>query len=113
MGPYDFKPRSRDGLGIDWPIGYEDMAPYYDKVEEYGESLFVVLRTAALQDGKSAFGETHVFVGPRYVVYMEQQSDTGVWETRLLDAPWLFRSRAELRSSAAPSPAPPCRRSRR
>jgi len=33
MGPYDFKPRSRDGLGIDWPYNYEDLAPYYDKVE--------------------------------------------------------------------------------
>ena len=32
-GPYDFKPQSRDGLGIDWPIAYEDLAPYYDKVE--------------------------------------------------------------------------------
>src|SRR5947209_12434528 len=32
-GPYDFKPRSRDGQGFDWPIGYEDVAPYYDKVE--------------------------------------------------------------------------------
>lgn len=32
-GPYDFKPRSRDGLGFDWPIDYEDLAPYYDKVE--------------------------------------------------------------------------------
>jgi choline dehydrogenase-like flavoprotein len=32
-GPYDFKPRSRDGLGFDWPISYEEMAPYYDKVE--------------------------------------------------------------------------------
>jgi choline dehydrogenase-like flavoprotein len=32
-GPYDFKPRSRDGLGFDWPISYEDVAPYYDKVE--------------------------------------------------------------------------------
>jgi len=32
-GPYDFKPHSRDGLGFDWPIGYEDVAPYYDKVE--------------------------------------------------------------------------------
>ncbi len=21
MGPYDFKPRERDGIGIDWPIG--------------------------------------------------------------------------------------------
>ncbi|MFZ5495467.1 MAG: GMC oxidoreductase [Verrucomicrobiota bacterium] len=41
-GPYDFKPRSRDGLGFDWPIGYDDLAPYYDKVEMligvYGEN---------------------------------------------------------------------------
>lgn len=34
MGPYDFKPYSRDGKGIDWPISYEDLAPYYDKTEE-------------------------------------------------------------------------------
>jgi choline dehydrogenase-like flavoprotein len=32
-GPYDFKPRARDGLGFDWPISYEDVAPYYDRVE--------------------------------------------------------------------------------
>jgi len=34
MGPYDFKPYSRDGKGFDWPINYEDLAPYYDKTEE-------------------------------------------------------------------------------
>ncbi|MEA3208101.1 MAG: hypothetical protein QOE70_1158 [Chthoniobacter sp.] len=34
MGPYDFKPKSRDGLGFDWPIGYEDVASYYDKAEQ-------------------------------------------------------------------------------
>ncbi|MBZ5586856.1 MAG: GMC family oxidoreductase [Acidobacteriia bacterium] len=34
MGPYDFKPRSRDGRGFDWPITYEQLAPYYDKAEE-------------------------------------------------------------------------------
>jgi choline dehydrogenase-like flavoprotein len=33
MGPYDFKPKSRDGLGADWPLTYEDMAPYYDLTE--------------------------------------------------------------------------------
>jgi len=32
-GPYDFKPYSRDGLGFDWPINYEDLAEYYDRVE--------------------------------------------------------------------------------
>jgi choline dehydrogenase-like flavoprotein len=33
QGPYDFKPKTRDGLGADWPISYEDLAPYYDKTE--------------------------------------------------------------------------------
>ncbi|MBL8175760.1 MAG: GMC family oxidoreductase [Bryobacterales bacterium] len=32
---YDFKPYSKDGLGWDWPISYEDIAPYYDKAEEF------------------------------------------------------------------------------
>lgn len=32
-GPYDFKPKSRDGIGFDWPITYADLAPWYDKVE--------------------------------------------------------------------------------
>ncbi|MDE3179739.1 MAG: GMC family oxidoreductase, partial [Acidobacteriota bacterium] len=34
MGPYDFKPYTRDGKGFDWPISYDDLAPYYDKTEE-------------------------------------------------------------------------------
>ena len=34
FGPLDFKPKSlQDGFGEDWPITYEDLAPYYDKVE--------------------------------------------------------------------------------
>jgi len=33
MGTYDFRPRSRDGLGFDWPMTYEDLAPYYDRTE--------------------------------------------------------------------------------
>ena len=32
-GPYDFKGKSRDGVGWDWPLEYDDVAPYYDKVE--------------------------------------------------------------------------------
>ena len=31
----DFRSRSTDGMGDDWPISYEDVAPYYDKVESY------------------------------------------------------------------------------
>ena len=29
LGPLDFKPRSTDGLGFDWPIGYDEVAPYW------------------------------------------------------------------------------------
>jgi choline dehydrogenase-like flavoprotein len=35
FGPADFKARSIDGMGDDWPITYEELAPYYDKVESY------------------------------------------------------------------------------
>lgn len=34
FGPNDFKHKSIDGLGEDWPIGYDDVAPYYDKVDK-------------------------------------------------------------------------------
>jgi choline dehydrogenase-like flavoprotein len=33
FGPDDFRGKSRDGLGDDWPIGYDDVKPYYDKVD--------------------------------------------------------------------------------
>src|SRR3989441_2141245 len=33
FGPYDFRRRSIDGLGDDWPITYDDLKPYYDKVD--------------------------------------------------------------------------------
>jgi choline dehydrogenase-like flavoprotein len=31
----DFQSKTRDGLGEDWPIGYDDLSPYYGKVESY------------------------------------------------------------------------------
>jgi choline dehydrogenase-like flavoprotein len=34
FGPDDFKGKSIDGLGDDWPIGYDDVKPYYDRVDE-------------------------------------------------------------------------------
>src|SRR6202167_506001 len=35
FAPVDFRGHSMDGMGDDWPITYEDLAPYYDKVESY------------------------------------------------------------------------------
>ncbi|MFS4418741.1 GMC family oxidoreductase [Maribacter sp. 2307ULW6-5] len=34
FGPKDFKGKTRDGYGEDWPIGYDDVKPYYDKVDK-------------------------------------------------------------------------------
>ena len=33
LSDYDFKAKSRDGYGEDWPISYQDIAPYYDRVD--------------------------------------------------------------------------------
>ena len=45
------------------------------KLEQYDGSLFVVLRTAQLTaDGSLEMGETHVFVGPRYVISVRHGS---------------------------------------
>ena len=34
FGPKDFKRKSIDGLGEDWPIGYDDIKPFYDRVDK-------------------------------------------------------------------------------
>ncbi len=34
FGPDDFRRKSIDGLGDDWPISYDDIAPYYDQVDQ-------------------------------------------------------------------------------
>src|SRR5690349_9248329 len=31
--PSDFRMKSRFGIGVDWPISYEDLAPFYDEAE--------------------------------------------------------------------------------
>ncbi len=35
FGPDDFRRKSLDGLGDDWPISYEDVKPYYDNVDRF------------------------------------------------------------------------------
>ena len=52
------------------PLAIEDAerAHQQPKLEEYGDTLFVVARTAQMVDGRIGFGETHLFVGRGYVV---------------------------------------------
>jgi choline dehydrogenase-like flavoprotein len=37
LSDLEFKSATRDGYGVDWPLSYDDLAPYYDKVEAFLE----------------------------------------------------------------------------
>jgi magnesium transporter len=52
------------------------------KVDVYGESLFIVLRTAQLADGHIQFGETHIFVGRGYVISVRHGASSSYKEVR-------------------------------
>jgi magnesium transporter len=52
------------------------------KMEIYGESLFIVLRTARLEEGKVLCGETHVFAGKGYVVTVRHGASHSYSEVR-------------------------------
>lgn len=52
------------------------------KVEHYGDALFVVARTAQLADDHIVFGETHIFVGPGYVVSVRHGASNSYGKVR-------------------------------
>ncbi|HVM74692.1 MAG TPA: GMC family oxidoreductase [Candidatus Saccharimonadales bacterium] len=48
----DFTANLRDGIGVDWPIRYADLAPWYDYVEEFAGISGETLGLPQLPDGK-------------------------------------------------------------
>jgi len=52
------------------------------KIEQYGEGLFVVARTAQLDGDNIAFGETHLFVGEGYLVSVRHGASTSYTPVR-------------------------------
>jgi magnesium transporter len=58
------------------PLAVEDALSAHQrpKVEVYGSELFVVARTAELHQDNILSGETHVFVGQRYVITVRHGS---------------------------------------
>jgi choline dehydrogenase-like flavoprotein len=65
LSDLDFKAASLDGYGKDWPISYKDLAPYYDRVEDYVGISGAAENDDALPDGhflppmKMTCGEIH------------------------------------------------------
>src|SRR5215813_3698095 len=66
---YDLLSRIEAQLGLHY-LAIEDAgkAHQYPKIEQYGDALFIVARTAQMVEGRIAFGETHLFVGRGYVI---------------------------------------------
>jgi magnesium transporter len=52
------------------PLAIEDAAKAHQhpKLEQYGDGVFIVARTAQMIESRIAFGETHLFIGRGYVV---------------------------------------------
>jgi magnesium transporter len=52
------------------------------KIETYGDSMFIVLKTAELEEGKVVYGETHLFVGPNFLVSVRHGSSSSYAQVR-------------------------------
>jgi magnesium transporter len=44
------------------------------KIESYGDSLFIVAQTAQMIEGRIGFGETHIFLGKRYLLSVRHRA---------------------------------------
>ena len=75
------KVQARFGLH-DLAIEDAHMAHQRPKLEFYDNSLFIALRTARLEGGKTQCGETHIFAGKGYVVTVRHGSTTAYKEVR-------------------------------
>jgi len=66
------------------PLAVEDAAAAHQrpKIEIYGNSLFIVLRTARLVNGDVEYGETHVFAGKGYVISVRHGASSSYAEVR-------------------------------
>ena len=69
--------RVQDQLGLHY-LAIEDAgkAHQHPKIEQYGDALFIVARTAQIVQERIAFGETHLFVGRGYVVSVRHGAST-------------------------------------
>jgi len=52
FSPMDFEANARDGIAVDWPIRYEDLAPWYDHVERFAGISGACNGLPQLPDGK-------------------------------------------------------------
>ena len=52
------------------------------KIEEYGDSLFVVMNTVEVEGEELKVGEVHIFAGPNYVLSVRHRTERGFQDVR-------------------------------
>lgn len=52
LSDIDFEANKREGISVDWPVRYKDIAPWYDKVESYIGVSGELLGLSQLPDGQ-------------------------------------------------------------
>ncbi|OBH58693.1 GMC oxidoreductase [Mycobacterium sp. E2479] len=95
MSNYELKAASVRGDGLDWPLSYEDLAPYYDVVERtlgvYGENADI----ANCPDGQ--------FIGPAKTTKIEEAFRSNV-EQRLPDVRVTYARKTKYDTNRVPLP---------
>ena len=73
LSDLDFEANAKDGHGIDWPIRYKDIAPWYDHVESFAGISGKAEGLAQLPDGK--------FLPPMDMTCVEEHIKNAMEET--------------------------------
>lgn len=86
--------RIQDHFGLH-PLAVEDALDprHLPKMEAYGDHLFLVARTAHLQDDKIEYGNTAIFVGRQFIITVRHGSERAHTPLRaqLEATPWLLK----------------------
>lgn len=98
MGETDFETRRRFGYGDNWPIGYNDLEPYFGRAE--------TLMGVAGTDDDNPFAPLRSTPYP--LPHFELAHDDVMMQSRLADAGIVLHTTPQARTRAAYDNRPPC-----
>jgi choline dehydrogenase-like flavoprotein len=96
MSEAELKAASRDGIGVDWPISYADLAPHYEKVERFMGVCGTADGLTHLPDGAFADPPPPVAGECDFKAAVEDR-----WEDRRVTSTRVARCRPEAMLAAA------------
>src|SRR5712692_5179693 len=93
---FDFEANAKDGIAIDWPIRYADIAPWYDYVERHAGISGSQEAMAQLPDGQfhlaMPFICCEMFIAVRLNLHFSDRLRNNLGRTPILTRPLAGRS---------------------